>query len=77
MLTLFKPQSELAIQLGHQPKDMVEGNALTYYYLNGALGCKYDESRPIRDDMLSGFYPEAWELSPKDMESIFNGFFEQ
>ena len=51
---------------------MVEGDAPTYYYLDGALGCECNESQPIRDDMLSDFYPEAWELSPKDMESMFN-----
>ena len=34
---------------------MVEGDALTYYYLDGALGCKCNESQPIRDDMLSDF----------------------
>ena len=54
---------------------MVEGDASTYYYLDGALGCECGESQPIRDDMLSDFYPEAWELSPKDMESMFNDFY--
>ena len=67
MLNLFKSQNDLAIQLGHQLKDVVEGDAQTYYYLDDALGCECNESQPIRDDMLSDFYPEEWELSPKDM----------
>ena len=62
------------IQLGHQLKDMVEGGVPTYYYLDGALGCECGESQPVRDDMLSDFCPEAWELSHKDMESMFNDF---
>ena len=75
MLNIFKQQSELATQLGHQPKDMVEGGAPIYYYLDGALGWESNGSHPIRDDVLSDFYPEAWELSPKDMKSMFNDFY--
>ena len=72
MLNLYESQNDLTVE--HQLKNMVEGGALTYYYLDGALGCECHESQPIRDDMLSDFYPEAWELSPKDMESMFNNF---
>ena len=54
---------------------MVEGDARhTKYYLDGALGCECGESQPIKDDMLSDFYLEALELSPKDMKSMFNDF---
>ena len=59
MLNLFKPQSELATQLGHQSKDMVEGGATIYYYPNGALDCECNSRQPIRDDVFSNFYPEA------------------
>ena len=75
MPNLFKSQSKLATQLGHQPKDMVEGGVSTYHYLDGALDCECSESQPIRDDVLADFYPEAWELSPKDMEPMFNDFY--
>ena len=54
---------------------MVEGDALTYYDLDGALDCECNESQFIRDDVLSSFNPEARELSPKDMESMFNDFY--
>ena len=59
MLNPCKPQTDSMIQLEHQLKDMVEGDAPTYYYLDGALGCKCGKSQPIREDMLSDFYPEA------------------
>ena len=49
---------------------MVEGDASAYYYLDGALDCECTESQPIRDDVLSNFYPEAWELSPKDTAGL-------
>ena len=75
LLNIFKLQSELAVQLGHQPKDMVMGGAPTCYYLNGALGCECNGNQPTRDDILSDFYPEPWELSPKYMESMFNDFY--
>ena len=75
MLDLFKPQSKLATQLGHQLIDMVEGDVPIYYYLDGALDCECNRSQPIRDDVLSNFYPEAWKLSPKDIESTFNDFY--
>ena len=45
------------------------------HYLDGALGCECNESQPIRNDMLSNFYPEARELNLKDMESMFNDFY--
>ena len=61
MLNLYESQNDLTIQLWHQLKDMVEGDAPTYYYLDGALGCECDKIQPIRDEMLSVFYPEAWE----------------
>ena len=32
-------------------------------------------SQPVKDDELSDFYPEAWELSPEDVESMFNDFY--
>ena len=70
ILNLYEPQMDLTIQLGHQLKDMVEGDAPTWYYLDDALACECDKSQPIRDDMLSDFYPEAWELSPKDTYGI-------
>ena len=76
ILNLFKQQSELTTQLGHQPKDMVEGAPqYTITYLDGALGWESNRRRTIRDDVLPNFYPEAWELSPKDIEPIFNDFY--
>ena len=48
------------MQLGHQLKDIIEGGAPTYYYLDVALGYECNESQPIKDDILFDFYPEAW-----------------
>ena len=53
---------------------IVEGGIPIYYYFNGALDCESNESQPTRDDKPSDFYPEVCELSPKDMESMFNDF---
>ena len=75
MPNLFEMQNNLTTQLGYQPEDTVEGDAPTYYYLDGTLDCEQEESPPVRDDMLSDFCPKAWELSPKDMESMFNDFY--
>ena len=75
MPNLFETQNEMTTQLGNHPEDAVEGDTPTHYYLDGNLGCEHEESQPVRDDMLSDFCPKAWELSPKDMESMFNDFY--
>ena len=72
---LFGTWNKLATQPGHHPEGIVEGDTPTCYYLDGARDCKHNESQSVRNDALSDFCPEAWKLSPKNMESMFNDFY--
>ena len=62
-------------QPGHHPEGVVEGDTPICYCLDGAPDCGHNESQSVRNDALSDFCPETWELSPKNMESMFNEFY--
>ena len=74
MPNTFELQHNHSEQQENQSKDVLEGGALTYYYLNGNLAHDSNEDKLIRDENLSDFYPEAWLVSFKYMRSMFSDY---